>query len=114
MNLINRVTAAPLQTQTLILDDGTPFTMTLYFRPNQQGWFINSLTYLDFALRGLRVCSSPNMLYQWSNRLPFGLACITTLGREPSLQQDFLTGNFKLYVLTQAEVTEYVEFLRGG
>ncbi len=114
MLLINRVTAAPLQERTLILEDGTSLTFTMYYRPSQQGWFINSLTYLDFVLNGLRICASPNMLYQWSNRLPFGLACITSLRREPTLQQDFFSGNFQLYVLTQDEVDSYVEFLRGG
>ena len=77
-----------------------------------------NLTYtnanITFTLNGLRITNSPNMLNQWKNILPFGLACFSTANREPSLQQDFASGNSVLYVLTQAEVTQYSEFLALG
>lgn len=111
---INRVSNAALQQQTLILDDGTSFSITMYYRPIQQGWFINELVYGDFILRGVRIVNSPNMLNQWRNKLPFGLACFTQGNREPSLQQDFSSEAAKLYVLTQAEVAEFAEYLTGA
>ncbi len=114
MLLIRQITASALQKQSLVLGDGTQFTITMYFRPQQQGWFINELTYGTFILRGLRITNSPNMLNQWRNLLPFGLGCFSAASREPSLQEDFLSGNSKLYVLTQAEVVEYAEFLARG
>lgn len=114
MNLIDQISTAPLQRFTLVLPNGTAFTMTLYFVPLQQGWFITELTYQDFVLRGLRITNSVNMLNQFRNLIPFGLGCISTANREPSLDQDFSSGNSKLYILTQAETEEYAEILRLG
>lgn len=114
MLLIQQVTAAPLQKQTLVLPEGTTLALTLSFRPMQFGWFVNELKYSDFTLHGLRITNSPNMLNQWRNLIPFGFGCFSTANREPSQQQDFSSGASKLYILTQAEVTEYAGFLNLG
>lgn len=114
MLLINQITANALQRQTLVIATGEQFTMTMYFRPQQQGWFINELVFNGFVLRGMRITNSPNMLNQWRNVLPFGLGCFSAGNREPSQQQDFSSGASKLYVLTQAEVKQYAEFLANG
>ncbi len=111
---IQQVTIDPLQKQTLVLGDGTTISLELYFRPQQLGWFINELVYRNFVLRGVRVTNSPNMLNQWRNLLPFGLACFSAVNREPSLLEDFSSGASKLYILTEAEVEEYAEFLSAG
>ncbi len=114
MLLIQRVTDDALQTQTLVLEDGTSFSMSMYYRPIQQGWFFNNITYGDFILNGMRIVNSPNMLNQWRNKLPFGIACFTEGNREPTLQQDFSTQKAKLYVLTSTEVDEFAEYLTLG
>lgn len=114
MNLINQITTSPYQQQTFTLDDGSSFTMTLYFVPLQQGWFITELTYQTFILRGIRVTNSPNFLNQFRNIIPFGLGCISVANREPSLQQDFSSGNSKLYILSKLETEEFAEYLRLG
>ncbi len=114
MLLIQHVSANPYQTQTLVLDDGTTIALTLYFRPMQKGWFINNLTHQDFILNGMRIVNSPNMLNQWRNLIPFGLACFSDNMREPSLQQDFSTGASKLYILTATEVAEFADYLTHG
>lgn len=114
MYIINQVTADPLQIQQITLPDGSLLTMTLYFVPMQYGWFITILTWGTFILNGLRVCNSPNMLYQFSNQLTFGLACFSTNNREPMLQQDFSSGNSILYILDNAEVQEYVTYINGS
>ncbi len=111
MQLIQQITSAPLQTQTLILTNGISLTLQMYFRPIQQGWFFNSLTYQSFQLNGLRISNQLNMLRQWKNLIPFGLACISTQNREPSLIQDFASGASSLYILSAAEVAEYEAFL---
>lgn len=80
----------------------------------QYGWFINNLTYGTFVLNGLRITNNPNILYQWSNQIPFGLACLTRQLREPSQQEDFSSGVSKIYLLNEAEVQAYVEFLKNG
>lgn len=114
MLLIQRVTSGALQTQALVLDDGTSFSITMYYRPIQRGWFINELVYGDFVLRGIRIVNSPNMLQQWRNKIPFGLACYTESNREPTLQDDFASKAAKLYVLTATEVAQYQEYLQIG
>lgn len=114
MLLIQPVSTSPSQKQTLVLDTGALVSLELYFRPLQFGWFVNELTYGDFTLKGLRITVSPNMLNQWRHKLPFGLACFSVGSREPSQQQDFSSGNAKLYILTQDEVTEFQDYLELG
>lgn len=111
---INQITDDSLQNQNLVLPDGTVISLTIYFVPMQYGWFITELTYGTFTLNGLRICNSPNMLHQFKNQIPFGLACFSTASREPSLQQDFSSGASQLFVLTAAEVAQYSEFLSGA
>lgn len=114
MFLIQKITTAALQKQTLVLEDGTVFSLTLYFQPMQQAWLIQNLTYLDFQINGLRCTAQPNLLFQWANKLPFGLFCLVIGNRNPSLQQDFASGNARLFVLNEAEKDEYTEFIRGS
>ncbi len=108
---IQRITADPLQQQTLVLSDGRPLFIEMYYRPNQQGWFFNTIQFETFELHGTRIVNSPNMLHQYRKQLPFGLACFSDGNREPQLQQDFSSGASKLYILTAEEVLEYVEYL---
>lgn len=114
MFIIQQITSDPLQQMTLVLSDGTSLTMTVYFVPMQQGWFITNLTYGSFVLNGLRITVSPNMLNQFRNLIPFGLACYSNGNREPSLQQDFASGSCILYLLSQEECIQYSELLTLG
>jgi len=86
----------------------------MYYSQQQYGWYFLNLTYGTFELNGLRITVNPDMLYQWKNLIPIGLACVTTANREPTQLQDFSSGLFQLYVLTQAEVQQYTEFLHNG
>ncbi len=108
---ITKITNDAFQKQTLILPDGTSIQLTIKFVPMQLGWFITELTYGTFTLTGLRISNNPNMLRQWRNSLPFGLACFSNAEREPSQQQDFSSQASILYILTAAEVAQYEEFL---
>ena len=114
MNLIQQITTDSNQTRTLILADGTQLTFTMYCRPMQYGWFITNLVYQSFTLTELRITNSPNMLHQFRNQIPFGLACYTAADREPSQQQDFSSGASTLYLLTAADVAAYTKFLTGS
>lgn len=114
MNKIVNITDDPLQTQTIILPNGNVFTYAMYYIPNQYGWFFNNITYGSFVLNSLRITNNANMLYQWQNLLPFGIACFSVSKREPTQQQDFLSGASSLYVLTQAECQAYAAYIRGG
>lgn len=109
---VNQITSDPLQRQTLVMPDGSTIDIVMNFKPMQQGWFFNSLVYSQgFTINGLRICNSPNMLYQFKNQIPFGLACFSTGQREPGLLPDFSSGNSQLYILTTEEVQAYSDFL---
>lgn len=110
---IDNISESPRQRQSLVLDDGTQVILAIYFVPMQYGWYITRLIYKDFTLNGFRIINSPNMLHQFRNQIPFGLACFSAGNREPSLQQDFSSGASKLYILTAAEVEQYAEVLSG-
>lgn len=113
MQLIQQLTSDPLQSMNIVLPDTTTFSMTIQYLPSQVGWFITSLTYGSFSLSGVRITLSPNILYQFKNILPFGLACYPTQSREPTLQQDFASGAALLYLLTSTDVSQLVQFFEG-
>lgn len=115
MYKVNQITADPLQTQNLVLPDGTTIIFSLQFVQQQYGWFFNSLAYspTNFLITGMRICNSPNMLHQFRNVIPFGLACYSVSDREPQLLQDFASGASTLYVLTPAEVANFANFING-
>lgn len=112
---ITQLTANARQQQNIILPDGTTMSFTLYYVPLQLGWFITNLSYpkASFEVNSIRVTTNPNMLYQFKNKIPFGLACFTDGNREPTQQEDFASGASKLYILTQAEVDEYTTILQS-
>lgn len=110
MNQILQITDYARQKQTIPLPDGSSFSFTLYYTTRQNGWFID-VTYGTFTVNGMRVCSSPNILHQFANKLPFGIACFTKNKLEPYFQQDFLEGNSSLYLLSAEEVATYEAYL---
>ena len=89
-------------------------TIVLNYFDSQKGWFITNLIYEDFTINGFRVTVNPNMLNQFKNKLKFGFGCYTNLFREPTLQQDFSSGNFNLYILDEVEVNTYNRLLSLG
>ncbi len=113
MLLIQGLTESPLQKTSQVLPDGSIVTMTLYFSVQQASWFLRELIYEDFTLRNIRITTYPNILYQWRNVLPFGLACATVDNRNPNFQEDFSSGSSQLYFLTEDEVAEYVSIING-
>lgn len=114
MQIIQIRSAEPLQRQISTLDDGSQIRLQIYYRPTQAGWFIQELTYAQFILRSMRITVSPNILHQFRNKLPFGIACLTVANREPTQQQDFISGAANLYLLTVAEVAAYTGYLTNG
>jgi hypothetical protein len=114
MYLIQQITDDPLQKQTLILPNGISLSLTISFAPMQYCWFVVSLVYGSFTLNGLQITNSPNMLHQFKNQIPFGLACFSTNNREPSQQEDFASGASQLYLLSAAEVAQYAGLLQNG
>lgn len=115
MYFIDGLSSATYQKQRLILPNGDPILLTIRYSPLQYGWFITEISYdpTDFVLQGARIVVGANMLYQWRNKIPFGLGCFTKNGQEPTQQEDFSSGFAKLFLLSEAEVTEFSEALSG-
>jgi hypothetical protein len=107
MNLISNWTDNALQQQKIVLTDGSIVTLQLYFRPQQQGWFLQEVAWGTFVVQEIRITNNVNLLLSWRNLIPFGLACITAGGREPSLPQDFSSGASQLYVLTPTDLATF-------
>ena len=107
MNKILQISDIPRQKITLALPNGSSFSLSIYFSTRQIGWFIDELIYESVTIKGVRISNSPNMLYQFSNKLPFGIACFSDQDLEPVIQTAFLNGTSNLYLLTAAEVASY-------
>lgn len=114
MFTISQVTSDPNQSQTLILPDGTQIFISLFYSDQQFGWFFTEINYGSFILNGLRICNSPDLLYQFKNQIPFGIGCSTVGGREPTQLEDFASGASTLYLLTAADVAAYATSLQNG
>lgn len=108
MQQIQGITSQPNQQMTVILPDGSPLVITMLYRESQTGWYFTSLDWNSgqWIENGRRIVTHPNMLRQYENQIPFGLACYTVNNREPTQLQDFLSGASSLFLLTAAEVQE--------
>jgi hypothetical protein len=111
---IDQITDSPKQLMTVILDDGSTFQIQIEFKPMQLGWFITSIDYGDLSIKGIRIMTSPNMLQQFRNQIPFGLGCFVIGNEEPTLQEDFSSGRAKLYVLTEDDIAVFQAVLSGA
>lgn len=114
MFIVDSITSDAKQKQSLVLPNGTTFEIEMEYKPLQRGWFFTSLTYGDFVLTGMRICTSPNLLHQYKNKLPFGIAVTSLANGEPTQQEDFFSGNSVMYILTEDEAQEFANFLTNG
>lgn len=116
MYQITGITTDPLQKQTIFLDSGKQIDLTLYFMAQQYCWVIRELNYDNgaFVLDGFKITSGLNLLNQFRNILPFGLACVTTGNRDPQFQEDFSGGASVLYILDETEKGQYLEYISNG
>jgi len=95
MKLITGITDKPVQTFSLILADGSKASGTLRFRDQQTGWFMD-ITYGTVIINGLRLVSTPNLLRQFQEIIPFGLAFTMPAGADPFTIEAFSTATFAL------------------
>ena len=113
MYRVQNLTSNGRQRQILVLPDGTQVLFTLAFSPLQGCWFIPRLEYQNWVLRGLKITTNANMLFQFRNQIPFGLACFTDNQREPSLIEDFSSGASRLFILSEDEVDYFTRVISG-
>ncbi|MGB2578147.1 hypothetical protein AAIR98_000911 [Elusimicrobium simillimum] len=103
MQIIEDISNEASQKHTITIETGDDVVLELIYRPTQLGWYID-ITYNDFVLRGIRVATSLNFLWQWHSLIPFGLMCECDGNQEPLSVEDFLVGRATLSILTQEEV----------
>tara|TARA_R110000803_G_scaffold188737_2_gene251204 strand:+ start:324 stop:662 length:339 start_codon:yes stop_codon:yes gene_type:complete len=103
MKQIDKLTAANKQNFRLTTEDGEAIEVYLYYNPSQETWNI-SIGFGDFALNGLQLVVSPNILRQYQNVLPFGIAVGSIDGQDPRYITDFVSNRVGVLLLTSEEV----------
>lgn len=79
-------------------------SMTMYFYPSQNMWFFN-LVWGSFETDGMVMVTTPNLLQQWSEILPFGIGITSKNGTDPSGQECFVaSNNFVVQLLVQSDL----------
>lgn len=100
---IESITENPRQTMYIRLEDGSSFTLNLFYSENQQGWFYD-VVYNEFVLYGRRIVTSLNLLRAFRGFIPFGINIGTEDKYEPVYIDDFKTGRSKMNILNEEEV----------
>ena len=103
MFLINSLTNDPLQQFNLTGIPGIQMQVTLRFMPRIQTWVMD-IIFGTFIARGIPVVCSPNILRQWRDIIPFGLACTDIYFIDPYTINDFASGAASLYLLDSIDV----------
>ena len=109
MKTISGISDAATQNFTLTLVDGSKATCVLYWRDQQIGWFLD-VAYLPASktINGLRLVASPNLLRQWRNVLPFGLAFTMPAGGDPLSKESFVSDG-ATFVLLEGDDLALIE-----
>lgn len=112
-NLINNLTNFADQVTLLQLPDGSSATMELIYQGAPERWVMN-VSYGDFVANGIGLCCYPNILRQWRNLIPFGLAFVTADQTDPFDISDFSSGRVSVYLLDEADVAAVESDIIGG
>lgn len=110
MKLIDRITDDAIQTMILTGNSGQRINLSMRYMPSQQSWFMD-VYYGSFAVFGVRVVASVNMLRNYKDIIPFGLACTTEQGVDPYRISDFSNQFAKMYLLNSDDVETFEEAL---
>ena len=110
MTQITGINTNAKQTFTLVLANGGQASLYMEYMNGQQGWYY-SISYGTWASTYRRMVVTGNMLRAFRNIIPFGLAVQTTDGYEPIFINDFQNGRASLFLLDQADVTQFESIL---
>lgn len=111
MRQITSLTSDPKQQFDAVIEGYDAATIYLEYKPQQYGWFMN-ITWGNFASYNIRVALGPNILRQFKNILPFGIAIGGINNIEPVLLTDWLSNN-QFYILDAAEVQLVEDAING-
>lgn len=103
MKQIDKLTASSKQKFIIAAETGEDIEIYLQYNPSQESWNI-SLSYQDFVINGLQLVVGGNILRQYSNVIPFGLAVGSLDGLDPKYITDFVSGRVALILLNEFEI----------
>lgn len=103
MQLLDNINDAADQLMTVPLPDGSSAQLEFFYRPGTQRWTLD-ISHPLLTMKGFNLSLGPNILRQWRNLIPFGIAITSNNGLDPMQATDFLDGTCKLYILSAAEV----------
>lgn len=113
MTLIDNLTAFSDQVTNLILPNGTVANVRFKFDGATERWRID-VVHETHTFNSVGLCCHPNLLRQWRNVIPFGLACVTSDQTDPIRSTDFSVGRVKMYLLNAADVEDVEVTLMGA
>lgn len=103
MTKITNLTNFSDQVTQLQLPDGTIAEMELIYHGATERWIMN-VAYNGKIINGVGLCCYPNILRQFENILPFGIACTTNDHTDPFDINDFSTGRVSMFLLTTDDI----------
>lgn len=103
MLAINSLTNDPMQQFSLTGISGVQIGALIRFMPRIQQWLLN-VSFGSVQINGIPIVSSPNLLRQWRNLIPFGLACANKYYLDPYTVNDFVNGASSLFLLDSDDV----------
>lgn len=103
MLLIRNLTNDSMQQFVLDGIPGIQVSVLLRFMPRTEIWNMD-ISYADFTAQGIPLVCGPNLLRQWRNIIPFGIACTSPYFLDPYTINDFIDGNATLYLLDASDV----------
>ena len=103
MKIITSITSQPKQRLVLKLSNNEYAIMHLYYYSTQNSWYFD-IEYKEYINRGNKVVLTMNALRHLRNKLPFGIAFISTLTAEPFQIEDFESNNVLMLLLDEEDV----------
>jgi hypothetical protein len=104
---ISNISSDPFQQQNVTLPDGGTCALQMKYIAQQEGWFFTLISWRNFTIKGVRITNDQNILNQWKNILPFGIACQTEGNREPTQLEDFYSGASNLFLLNSEDLEQH-------
>ncbi len=110
MKQIQSITSDANQEFTIVTEDGIKVKCILTYLPTQQMWSI-SLDDGDFVINNLLLVVSPNILYQFSNNLTYGIAINSIDGQDPFYVEDFAVDRCQFFLLNAQEIQDIKDLI---
>lgn len=95
-----------------VIDGYDSALISLEFKPQQYGWFM-ALEWGSVAVKGIRVTTGFNILRQFKNKFPFGIAVSGIGSLDPYTIDDWTNGHNNFYILDSSEVEEVETLING-